>query len=292
MRTWILLLAGSSCVLALASGVRPAAAANLLGNGDFETGSLAPWAGVGGVGANATVTVQSPDNGPSAPGTHTAFVDNRAEANGLTMAQTTALGSATAGTVFYSFDLKLGTAATGGVFFVEIFAQNAGGAVIGNAGLLGNYSPANWTTYSGSFVAPANTDHLTIQFEANTAAIVGSRSSMQVDNVDLHQAGSVGVPSNRAAGADGFTLAIAPNPFREGGTIALSNDRGGRVDIDVLEITGRRVRQLFHGERQPGEIALRWDGRDDSGRQLEPGVYFVRARGPEGAVTRRFALVR
>lgn len=101
---------------------------------------------------------------------------------------------------------------------MEIFAQNAGGAVISNEGLLGNYSQANWTSYSGSFVAPANTDHLTIQFEAITAAIPG--------------------------------------------------------------------------ERQPGEIALRWDCPDASGRQLKPGVYFVRARGPEGAVTRGLALVR
>lgn len=291
MKATILLVAVSVCFLALTAGIRPAAAANLLSNSDFETASLAPWAGIGSVGANATVTIQSTDNGPSAPGTHYAFVDNRAQANGLTMAQTTPLGSATAGTVFYSFDLKLVSAATGGVFFVEIFAQNAVGAVIGNAGLLGNYSPANWTKYSGSFVAPANTDHLTIQFEANTAAIAGTRSSMQVDNVDLHQQ-VLDVPSNAGLIANGLSLAIAPNPFRAGGTIAMSNARSGRFDVDVLELTGRRVRQLFRGERQPGEIALRWDGRDASGRQREPGVYFVRARGPEGAVTRRLALVR
>ena len=72
----------------------------------------------------------------------------------------------------------------------------------------------------------------------------------------------------------------------------LSNDRSGRVEIDVLEITGRRARQLFRGERQAGETAVRWDGKDDSGRQLEPGVYFVRVRGSEGVVTRRVALVQ
>jgi hypothetical protein len=175
------------CVLALVSAANPASAVNLLSNGDFETGTLAPWAGVGGLGPNATISVLSPDNGPSLPGTHHAFLNNQAEANGLTMAQTTANGTAVPGTVFYSFDLKLGTAANGGVFFVEIFAQNSFGAVIGNAGLLGNYTPAAWTTFTGSFVAPANTDHLTIQFEAVTGAVAGSVSSMQVDNVDLHQ---------------------------------------------------------------------------------------------------------
>lgn len=99
IRLSILRVVGSLCVLAMTAGVRPATAANILNNGDFETGSQALWAGVGGVGSNATVTIQSTDNGPSAPGTHYAFVDNRAQANGLTMAQTTPLGSATAGTV-------------------------------------------------------------------------------------------------------------------------------------------------------------------------------------------------
>lgn len=186
MRALLLLLAGSLCALAVTADVRPATAANLLVNGGFETGTLAPWMGVGGLGPNATITVL-PGNGPTWPGAFSAFLDNRAEANGLTMAQTTPNGTGVPGVVFYSYDLKVGTAVNGGVFFVEIFAQNAAGAVIGNAGLQGNYAPPVWTHYSGSFVAPAGTDHFTIQFEAPTGAVIGSISSMSVDNVELHQ---------------------------------------------------------------------------------------------------------
>jgi hypothetical protein len=179
------------CVTATVSMAAP----NLLGNPGFETGVLSPWAVVGGAGPNATVTVGSPDNGPTLPGTHHAFLNNRAEANGLTLAQTTANGTGAPGTVFYSYDLKTGPTANGGVFFVEIFAQNVNNAVIGNAGLQGNYTPANWTHFSGSFTAPANTDHFTIQFEAPTGAVTGSVSSMEVDNVSLNQNLPVGVKS-------------------------------------------------------------------------------------------------
>ncbi len=174
-------------VVAIALFAQAAGAQNLLLNSDFETGVLTPWAGVGGLGPNATISVLAGDNGPSGPGTHYAYLNNHAEANGLTMAQTTPLGSATPGTVYYSYDLSLGSAQNGGVFFVEIFAQNAAGAVIGNAGLQGNYSPGTWTHYAGSFTAPANTDHLTIQFEAPTGAVSGSVSAMKVDNVQLYQ---------------------------------------------------------------------------------------------------------
>ena len=172
--------------LTLAVAATAASAANLVTNPGFETGDLTGWL-VFGESANSGVTVETPDNGPSAPGTHNAYMDNHAEAVGLTLKQSTPAGSATAGTVYWSFDLKLGQADLGGVFFVEIFAEQAGGGVIGGSGLLGNYTPADWTNFSGSFEAPANTDFISIQFEANTGAVVGTVSTMHVDNVDLHQ---------------------------------------------------------------------------------------------------------
>jgi hypothetical protein len=67
------------------------------------------------------------------------------------------------------------------VFFVEIFAEAAGGGVIGQT-LLGPFFPTEWTTYEGVFVAPANTDFLTFQFAAITGAVIGSVSSYNVDN--------------------------------------------------------------------------------------------------------------
>lgn len=179
-----------AATLALFFTAPGASAQNLLVNPDFETGDLTGWL-VFGASPNSSATVQSPDNGPSAPGTHHAFLDNRAEALALTLKQSTAPGSAGPGMVDYSFDLKLGQAALGGVFFVEIFAEQAGGGVIGGSGVLGNYTPANWTTFSGSFQAPANTDFLTIQLSAITGANIGSVSTMLVDNVSLESEQSV-----------------------------------------------------------------------------------------------------
>jgi hypothetical protein len=123
-------------------------------------------------------------------------MDNRAEALGLTLKQTLAPGTAIAGTVAYSFDLKLGQAALGGVFFVQIFAEKTGVGIVGSSGLLGNYTPAGWTTFTGTFTAPVGTDFLTIQFMANTGAVIGSVSTMLVDNVNLDQGGVVATESS------------------------------------------------------------------------------------------------
>ena len=176
-------------VVALASfgAVDSALAANLLVNPGFETGDLTGWQ-VFGASPSSSVTIQSPDNGPSAPGTHNAFMDNQAEAVGLVLKQSTDPGSASEGDVDYSFDLKLIQADLGGVFFVQIFAEQSGVGIVGGTGLMGPYWPWNaWETFSGSFVAPAGTDFLTIQFTATTGATTGSTCLMHVDNVVLDQ---------------------------------------------------------------------------------------------------------
>jgi len=180
------------CILAVLAlplaGAMDARADNLLTNGDFETGDLTGWE-VYGYGANASVTVQSSDNGPSAPGTHNAYLDNHTGAAvALLLKQSTPAGTGIAGTTLYSFDLKLDEANVGGVLFVNIFAEQEGGGVIGGSGLQGPFWPWDvWTPYSGSFVAPAGTDFLTIQIEAVTGANIDSTLKAHVDNVVLDQ---------------------------------------------------------------------------------------------------------
>jgi len=180
------------CILAvlalpLAGGVGDALADNLLLNPGFETGDLTDWL-VFGQSPSSDAVVLAGDNGPSAPGTHNAFLDNQAEAMALVLKQSTAAGSAIPGTTLYSFDLKLDQADLGGVLFVNIFAEQEGGGVIGGSGLMGPFWPWNdWVTYSGSFVAPANTDFLTIQIEAVTGATTGSNCRAHADNVVLDQ---------------------------------------------------------------------------------------------------------
>jgi hypothetical protein len=172
--------------LSLAGVASDASAQNLLQNPGFETGDLSGWE-VAGEGPNATVTVEFGDNGPSEPGDYNAFMDNQELALGLLLKQSTPAGSAEPGMVFYAFDLKLGQAEVGGVFFVEVFAEQAGGGVIGGTGVLGPFTPAEWTAFDGSFEAPVGTDFLTIQFVAVTGGAEGSVSSMHVDNASLTQ---------------------------------------------------------------------------------------------------------
>lgn len=48
------------------------------------------------------------------------------------------------------------------------------------------------------------------------------------------------------------------------------------VDVDIVNLAGRRVRQLFSGLQGGGSYAMPWNGADGSGAALPPGIYLVR----------------
>jgi hypothetical protein len=69
-----------------------------------------------------------------------------------------------------------------------------------------------------------------------------------------------------------------PNPTRSTASFLVQLPRAGTLRVDVMDVTGRRVRTLVAGEFAAGARELSFDGRDDSGRELPPGIYRVRAR--------------
>ena len=87
------------------------------------------------------------------------------------------------------------------------------------------------------------------------------------------------------------SLRVAPNPFNPRTTISFSTAREGTVTLDLLDLSGRKVRTLLDGRRARGEHAIGWDGRDDAGMRVASGVYTVRLRTSDGVETRKVTLV-
>jgi hypothetical protein len=83
-----------------------------------------------------------------------------------------------------------------------------------------------------------------------------------------------------------------PNPFNPRATIHFSMPEAGRVRLTVHDLRGRRVTKLVDGHRGAGPHAVRWDGRDERGRTLASGIYYVRATGPAGRALLKITLVR
>jgi hypothetical protein len=79
------------------------------------------------------------------------------------------------------------------------------------------------------------------------------------------------------AATTGLALApVAPNPARGSAGLSFSLPVEGEATLAVYGLRGERVRTLVSGRFGPGRHELRWDGRDDDGRPVAAGTYFVR----------------
>lgn len=87
-------------------------------------------------------------------------------------------------------------------------------------------------------------------------------------------------------------VAAAPNPFRDSTTLRFELSRASRVRIEVLDVSGRRVRDLGSRLLDAGPQAVRWDGRDDAGRDAGAGLFFARVESGDGTGVTRVARVR
>ncbi len=90
-----------------------------------------------------------------------------------------------------------------------------------------------------------------------------------------------------------LSLAVAPNPARGGTTtFRFSLPRAGAATLAVFDLTGARVRVLASRFMAEGARVMTWDGRDDRGRAVAAGVYFVRLDHSDGVRTERTVLLR
>ncbi|MCC6350026.1 MAG: alpha-glucosidase C-terminal domain-containing protein [Candidatus Eisenbacteria bacterium] len=87
-------------------------------------------------------------------------------------------------------------------------------------------------------------------------------------------------------------VSAAPNPFRDSTLLRFELPHSARVRVDVLDVSGRRVRALGPRLLDAGAHAIRWDGRDDAGRDAGAGLFFVRIQLPGESPVARIARLR
>jgi hypothetical protein len=85
----------------------------------------------------------------------------------------------------------------------------------------------------------------------------------------------------------------APNPFRHSTSIRFGPGGGVVSAIRIFDPAGRLVRDLgSRPERLRAAVPLAWDGRDDQGRPVAPGVYLCRIEAMGGRFGLRLVRLR
>ncbi len=66
-----------------------------------------------------------------------------------------------------------------------------------------------------------------------------------------------------------------PNPFNPITTVKYTIPYSGNVEIAVYDITGRKVSDLFQGNKRVGTYTYIWNARNNNGDELTSGVYLL-----------------
>jgi flagellar hook assembly protein FlgD len=94
---------------------------------------------------------------------------------------------------------------------------------------------------------------------------------------------------------EGFSLSQnQPNPVsaKTGARIAFTLPSAFRAQLTVYDVAGRRLRTLVDGLLDAGDHFQSWDGRDDRGQTVSPGIYFYRLTAGDHAMVKRVLIAQ
>jgi hypothetical protein len=116
----------------------------------------------------------------------------------------------------------------------------------------------------------------------------GTTLAAQLEDED--EATSFGT-STAAPSAGTISTTQRQDPLTGARRMRWTLERASDVQLEIVDVTGRKVRHLADGLYSAGVHEFVWDGRDDDGRALRSGAYFVVGRvGGERASGRLFLL--
>ncbi len=167
------------------------------------------------------------------------------------------------------------------------------GSLAGLVGVAGNFSedplfcgasnPGNpWTLNEGSPCSGLENPECG-QIGAFAVGCSNGSGSEPVEDQDLV---SNGLPTRTQLNGN------HPNPFNPMTTISLDIRRPQNVTVEIFDLAGRRVRELYSGELEAGSHDLVWNGHDRQDLPVAAGVYFCRLQSEEVIDIQRMLLVK
>jgi len=106
-------------------------------------------------------------------------------------------------------------------------------------------------------------------------------------------------PTVKHDGAMGAELPVAfalyetsPNPFSAHTVIRYALPTDAQVKLNIYDASGRKVKALVNGTEAAGYHNVNWDARDDWGRRVSSGVYFVKFEAEDHVQTRKLLLLK
>ena len=85
----------------------------------------------------------------------------------------------------------------------------------------------------------------------------------------------VGVSDSAQTPPGNCISAIYPNPFTTGTSFEINLAKAGKLDLEIFNLRGQKVKSLFSGLSERGKLSLSWDATDEQGQRVGSGIYLL-----------------
>jgi hypothetical protein len=83
-----------------------------------------------------------------------------------------------------------------------------------------------------------------------------------------------------------------PNPFSSETTITVNLEQPGVVLVEIFNASGQKIKTITEEVHLPGDFAVVWNGKDESGNQAKNGQYFYRISNGTQQIFNTMILIR
>ncbi|MBS4015854.1 MAG: T9SS type A sorting domain-containing protein [Candidatus Latescibacteria bacterium] len=111
-----------------------------------------------------------------------------------------------------------------------------------------------------------------------------TRNPIAVQRIPIPLTGSA---ENPILQVSGFTLSISPNLFSSHTTIRFTLPASNQASLQIYDVTGRLIKSFTDNQQLTTNNYLVWDGKDNNGMRVKPGIYFVSLKTSNQSVTTR-----
>jgi hypothetical protein len=126
---------------------------------------------------------------------------------------------------------------------------------------------------AGSVIQVATLSHVYAQVTTSSAAqVTGPYGNGPAFEIEILDANAVGV-GDSAPGRE--SLVASPNPFGDLTRISYTLTRDTDVRLSIYDLSGQRVATLRNGHQPAGRSEAWWNGTNDRGMPLSPGIYMM-----------------
>jgi flagellar hook assembly protein FlgD len=152
------------------------------------------------------------------------------------------------------------------IFYPDSVASSAGGNISANADLT--------VDYAGNIVFFENGNEEIFMFTPPHAGGINTEVTQTYDTITVSNSLSVSAGS-MVPGQ--FTVnQNYPNPFNPSTMISYTMPDAGSVTIDVYDVLGHRVKEVYNGTSQQGYNAVVWNATNSFGVKVSSGVYIYK----------------